>query len=94
MTLLISLGAAVHVRARLEIVADTLRPPMQKPAPVAGFGVDTIAIILFYFKRFFEKSSKIHIPVRDRCGTRRPENLLQNSGKRADHRRNPPDTHD
>jgi len=46
---------------------------------MAGYGVDTIAIILFYFKRFFEKFSKIRIPVR----IRRPGNPFLESENSA-----------
>ena len=37
---------------------------------MAGYGVATITIILFYFKRFFDFFEKTHISVRTRVNVR------------------------
>ena len=45
----------------------TFRPPVQKPAPVADYGKETLPIIFFHFKRFISSSTKL---LFDRTATR------------------------
>jgi len=56
---------------------------------VAGYGEDTIAIILFYFKRFLRKFLIFRVRVRIRVRVLQPENPFQNSEISDDRRQEP-----